>query len=98
MDGDVPLVVEVEIREDRSQDLLVYLALAQFAKRPRFSALPAEMQLDVKAFFGSYGTACEQADELLFSAGRVEAVSQACAAAPCLSRAGASGSSIRSSR
>lgn len=71
------------IREERSQDLLVYLALAQFRKRPRFSGLPSEMQLDIKAFFGSYAVACEQADKLLFSAGNVDAVDQACAAAPC---------------
>jgi DNA phosphorothioation-associated putative methyltransferase len=41
------------------------------------------MQLDIKAFFGSYSAACEQADTLLFSAGNVDEVNQACAAAPC---------------
>lgn len=72
-----------KIRDERSQDLLVWLALAQFGKRPRFSALPREMQADVKAFFGTYARACERADALLFSAGRTEAINAACAAATC---------------
>lgn len=72
-----------KIRDERSQDLLVWLALAQFGKRPRFCALSAEMQADVRAFFGAYSRACESADELLFSAGKTEAISAACAAAPC---------------
>ena len=40
-------------------------------------------QADVKAFFGTYVRACERADELLFSAGRTEAINAACAAATC---------------
>lgn len=71
------------IKDERAQDLLVWLVLAQFAKRPRVSALPQELQADVKAFFGAYARACERADELLFSAGRTEAVNAACAAAAC---------------
>lgn len=57
------------IRDDRTQDLLVYLALERFAGRPRFAALPSDIQGDVRAFFGSYKKACKRADELLFSAG-----------------------------
>lgn len=71
------------IRDERSQDLLVYLALAQFSQRARFSALPTALQLDVKAFFGGYPEACRRADELLFSAGDTAAVNRACGAAPC---------------
>ena len=71
------------IRDERTQDLLVYLALAHFSKRPRFSALPLPLQLDVRAFFNTYAAACERADKLLFSAGDTAAVSAACAAAPC---------------
>jgi len=48
-------------------NLLVYLALAAFAGRPRMGALPVDVQLDVKEFFGSYRAAVAQADELLFS-------------------------------
>lgn len=55
--------------EDRRQELLVRFALAQLRKRPKFSALPSSLRRDVKALFGSYKAACEQADELLFSIG-----------------------------
>jgi DNA phosphorothioation-associated putative methyltransferase len=69
------------IREVRSQDLLLYLALARFDGRPRFSRLPKEMQLDVRAFFGTYMRARDAADELLFSAGKPSAIEQACRSA-----------------
>lgn len=62
------------------EDLLVYLALAAFGGRPKFSALPFDLQLDVKAFFSSYKEACRVADEALFSAGRQDAIDQACRA------------------
>lgn len=71
------------IEEERRQDLLVYLSLAAFGRRPKFSALPRSLQLDVKALFGSYTQALKQADELLFSAGRPELVDDACRTAPC---------------
>ena len=57
------------IEEQREDDLLVYLALQRFRKRPRFSELPLEMRHDVRAFLGNYTEGCRQADELLFSAG-----------------------------
>jgi DNA phosphorothioation-associated putative methyltransferase len=57
------------IRDERSQDLLVYIALSRFDRRPPWEALPNDVQLDVRAFFGSYRTACRLADELLFSLG-----------------------------
>lgn len=65
-------------RQARSEDLLVYLALSRFPKRCRFSELPTELARDVKAFFGSYTHACEQADSLLFSAGDESAINEAC--------------------
>jgi len=67
-------------REDRSQDLLVYLALAQFGGRPKASQLPAGIRQDVKAFFSVYSRACEQADKLLYSAGDMASVDRACQA------------------
>lgn len=67
-----------EIAETRKEDLLVHLALERFRGRPRFSELPPELQVDVKSFFGAYTTACEQADALLFSAGRADLISAAC--------------------
>lgn len=67
-----------DLRNIRSQDLLVYLALARFPERPSFSGLPSGIRLDVKAFFSTYKRACKEADDLLFSAGSMNTVSQAC--------------------
>lgn len=71
-----------QIREDRSQDLLVYLALTRFSGRPRFSRLPLDLQLDVRAFFSTYHQACESADALLFSAGQPDILVEACNKSP----------------
>jgi DNA phosphorothioation-associated putative methyltransferase len=57
--------------------LLVYLALARFGKRPVFSQLPRDLQLDVRAFFSAYKQACAKADELLFSAGNRRQIEEA---------------------
>lgn len=70
-----------EISHSREQDLLVYLGLARFGGRPRWSDLPRALQLDIKAFFGTYQRACDEADALLFSAGNMRAVDEACKAA-----------------
>jgi DNA phosphorothioation-associated putative methyltransferase len=61
-----------------SEDLLVYLALGRFRRRPPISALPVGLQRDIRAFFGSYSNACRLADDLLFRAGSAEAVDEAC--------------------
>ena len=66
------------IRRQQTEDTLVYLALAAFPKRPRFSALPPDLRNDIRAFFGTYKKACLQADVLLYSAGNLRAVSAAC--------------------
>lgn len=71
-----------EIREERAQDLLVYLALAKFDGRPAFSLLPEELQLDVRAHFSTYKKACERADALLFAVGNGEEVDRACRRSP----------------
>lgn len=65
-----------------TDDLAVYLALAAFGGRPKFTALPRDIQLDVRAFFGSYKAACERADTLLFGAGNQAAIDRACREAP----------------
>ena len=62
----------------RSEDLLVYVALARFHGRPILSKLPLPLQHDVKAFFGTYNRACEQADALLFAVANADAIAQAC--------------------
>jgi DNA phosphorothioation-associated putative methyltransferase len=66
------------IAQRRREDLLVYLALARFGKRPARSQLPSGLQRDMKAFFGSYTRACAEADALLFQAGDAAAIDDAC--------------------
>jgi len=70
------------VRVARSEDLLLYLALAKFEGRPAFGDLPPDMCRDVKAFFGSYANACRMADELLFSIGGQDKLDEAAAASP----------------
>ena len=66
------------ITRERSEDLLVYLALAQFDGRPAFGRLPMALQRDVKAFFSNYKKACACADDILFSLGQPDVVASAC--------------------
>ena len=70
------------VRQARRDDLLVYLALAAFRKRTRLGDLPDRLRYDIRAFFGTYKSACEEADKLLFSAGDQSAVDRACGKAP----------------
>ena len=70
-----------EIRRQRRDELLVYLALAAFPRRPRFGALPDLLRNDVRAFCGSWKAACAEADALLFAAGDLASVDRACRAA-----------------
>ena len=67
-----------EIAQKRCEDLLVYLALARFRKRPPLSRLPPTVQKDIKVFLGGYKVACGRADTLLFRAGDPDAIDQAC--------------------
>jgi DNA phosphorothioation-associated putative methyltransferase len=66
------------IARRRREDLLVYLALARFGKRPLRSQLPLTLQRDMKAFFGTYAKACAEADDFLFRAGDATAIDEAC--------------------
>ena len=70
------------IRRERRDDLLVYLALAAFRKRPKLGQLPDALRQDLRAFFGTYKAACTEADRLLYSAGDQDAVNRACAQTP----------------
>lgn len=70
------------IRRERRDDLLVYLALAAFGKRPKFGQLPDALQGDIRAFFGTYKAACREAEHLLYSAGDQKRIDRACAQAP----------------
>lgn len=67
-----------EIAQQRQEDLLVYLALSRFQRRPKLSQLPPSIQRDIRAFLGSYRTACDRADVLLFRAGDSKAIDAAC--------------------
>jgi len=66
------------IKEERRQDLMVYLALSQFDGRLPYGRLPRSLKRDVKAFFGVYKRACAAADELLFSLGNPGTIDEAC--------------------
>jgi DNA phosphorothioation-associated putative methyltransferase len=66
------------IARRRREDILVYLALSRFRKRPIVSMLPKTLQRDMKAFFGTYTKACAEADALLFKAGDAAAIDEAC--------------------
>ena len=70
------------VREERKNELLLYLALVRFSGRPKFSQLPRDLQLDVRGFFGTYTRACRDADNLLFSVGDLENVNRACSESP----------------
>jgi DNA phosphorothioation-associated putative methyltransferase len=67
-----------DIARRRREDLIVYLALARFRKRPIFSLLPPTLRRDMKAFFGTYTKACTEADVLLFRTGQDGVIDEAC--------------------
>jgi DNA phosphorothioation-associated putative methyltransferase len=68
------------VRDARSRDLLVLLALARFDKRPRPKDLPPEIRYDIRDLFGSYASACRQADRLLFELANQDRVRSAASA------------------
>ena len=70
------------IRRERRDDLIVYLALAAFGKRPKLSQLPDALRYDIRAFFGTYKAARAETNRLLFSAGDQEAINHTCGQVP----------------
>jgi DNA phosphorothioation-associated putative methyltransferase len=64
--------------QERRDDLLVYLALANFRRRIPFRHLPSRLQADMRTFFGSYQRALEQGRECLFALGREGFLSDLC--------------------
>jgi DNA phosphorothioation-associated putative methyltransferase len=66
------------IADKRRQDLLVYLALSHFGKRPKFKDLSATFQADIKALLGRYQQACTAADLMLMSLGRTALIEERC--------------------
>jgi DNA phosphorothioation-associated putative methyltransferase len=66
------------IANQRRTDLLVYVALGRFPRRPAFSSLPRALQRDIKALFRTYKSACSAGDALLFDSGDVDKINAAC--------------------
>jgi DNA phosphorothioation-associated putative methyltransferase len=58
-----------QIRIQRRNELLIYIAMSRFGQRPRFTQLAPTLAGDIKAHFGSYQSACLQADRLLLASG-----------------------------
>lgn len=69
------------ITRERQTDLLVYVALGRFPRRPQFLALPRDLQRDIKAFFKTYKAASAAGDALLFEAGNMAKINSACSRA-----------------
>jgi len=62
----------------RSDDLRLYLAVQQFAKRPAYRELQPRLQLDIKAFFGDYRSAQAAGVRLLLDAADPSQLLAAC--------------------
>lgn len=58
-----------EVTVQRRAELLTYVALSRFGRRPRFSQLDESLGRDVRTLFGTYAEACVQADRLLLACG-----------------------------
>lgn len=67
-----------DISDRRRQDLLVYLALSHFGRRPKLRDLTPVVQNDIKSLFGGYQQACAAADLMLMSLGNLEVVEERC--------------------
>jgi len=57
------------VTHQRRAELLIYVALSRFGRRPRFSQLAPELAGDIRALFGNYQEVCRQADRLLLACG-----------------------------
>ncbi|MGY1777757.1 DNA phosphorothioation-associated putative methyltransferase [Geodermatophilus sp. SYSU D00804] len=58
-----------QITVQRRSELLIYIALSRFGRRPSYSQLPTSLATDIRSLFGTYQAACVQADRLLLSCG-----------------------------
>lgn len=58
-----------QVATHRRAELLIYVALSRFGRRPRFSQLDASLRGDIRTLFGTYQEACLQADRLLLACG-----------------------------
>ncbi|MEN9285549.1 MAG: hypothetical protein RLZZ179_3042 [Verrucomicrobiota bacterium] len=69
-------------RQLRRDDLLAYLALANFHKKIPLKYLSDKLQADIRSFFGTYESALASARELLYSAGDSRNIEAACEGFP----------------
>lgn len=67
-----------KIEDQRRQDILLYLALSRFSKRPTIRQLSSTLKADIKSLFGSYQGACFLADEMLITLGNLEIIRKIC--------------------
>lgn len=70
------------ITEARREDLLLFLALSQFERGKRWSALSLSYQRDIRALFGTYAAGQRAANALLLSLGEPGAIDRAILDAP----------------
>ena len=66
------------IADKRCQDLLVYIALTHFSRRPQMRNFPPLVKNDIKGLLGSYKSACVLADQMLFSIGDLNFIAKCC--------------------
>lgn len=66
------------IAHKRRQDLLVYIALSRFSRRPKLSQLSEVMKNDIKGLFGSYRKSCDLADLMLYTLGDPKIIANHC--------------------
>ena len=71
-----------EITNKRRQDLLVYLALANFKGRPTIRKVAQEIKADAKGLIGSYRQACLLSDLLLLEVGNLDTIANLCCDSP----------------
>ncbi|MBF0333379.1 MAG: DNA phosphorothioation-associated putative methyltransferase [Alphaproteobacteria bacterium] len=69
------------VRAQRTEDILVCLALQRFGRRIPYRHLDSGLQRDVKAFLHSYGNATEEAARLLARAAEPGVIEAACTGA-----------------
>ena len=69
-------------RQLRRDDLLAYLALANFRRKIPLKYLSDKLQSDIRSFFGTYEQALGSSRELLFSAGDSRNIEAACETFP----------------
>lgn len=66
------------VRKSRTEDVLVYLAMAKFRKRFLRREIPLRIKNDIRSFFGGLPSAQTRGHDLLFAAGDPDEIEIAC--------------------